>query len=129
MASRNLSDLSPQMQVLAENFKAQCLAESLDIVIICTYRPDSEQQKAFESGASKCRPGQSAHNCHDEKGKPAAEAFDVGVIRNGKYVGNGRDPDYLRAGEIGEKLGLAWAGRWKSFKETAHFQNSKWRKP
>jgi len=128
MVSRKISDLSTVMQVIAQQFMAECLAQKLDVVIICTHRPDAEQQKAFDSGASKCRPGESAHNCHDANGRPAAEAFDVGVIRNGKYVGKGNDPDYLRAGAIGEKLGLVWAGRWKNFKETAHFQNANWRK-
>jgi len=129
MASRNLSDLSPEMQRIAGQFLTECHAEKLDIVIICTHRPATEQQKAFDCGASKCKPGQSAHNCLNANGIPAAEAFDVGVIRNGKYVGNGSDPDYLRAGAIGEKLGLVWAGRWKKMKETAHFQNANWRKP
>lgn len=128
MASRNIRDLSREMQRIAGKFITECHAEKLDVVIICTYRPASEQQKVFDCGASKCKPGESAHNCHDAKGDPAAEAFDVGVIRNGKYIGNGNDPDYLRAGEIGEKLGLLWAGRWKGFKETAHFQNANWKK-
>jgi len=129
MASRNISDLSPEMQLIAMQFLVECHTEKLDVVIICTHRPPAEQQKAFDCGASKCKPGQSAHNCLDVSGKPAAEAFDVGVIRNGKYVGNGNDPDYLRAGAIGKKLGLVWAGDWKNFKETAHFQNKNWRKP
>lgn len=127
MASRKLTDLSPWMQEKAKEFEAQCKSESLDIVIICTYRPDDEQMAAFKSGASNCKPGESAHNQLDVMKRPASEAFDVGVIRNGKYIGNGSDTDYLRAGQIGESIGLAWAGRWKGkIKEVAHFQNPNW---
>ena len=130
MASRKLTDLSQAMQRLAMEFESRCRAESLDIVIICTWRSNDEQAKAFACGASNCRPGESAHNALDNMLRPAAEAFDVGVIRNGKYIGDGRDMDYLRAGQIGEALGLAWAGRWKGkIKEVAHFQNPAWRKP
>jgi peptidoglycan L-alanyl-D-glutamate endopeptidase CwlK len=29
---------------------------------------------------------------------------------------------YLKCGQIAESVGLEWAGRWKTFKETAHCQ-------
>lgn len=128
--SRDISKLSPFMQQKAREFMARCQAEGLDIVIICTDRSDAEQAACYKSGASNCRPGQSAHNAKDKAGNPASEAWDVGVIRNGKYVGNGGDRDYLRAGQIGEEIGLSWAGRWSGkIKETAHFQNPNWTKP
>jgi hypothetical protein len=130
MASRKLTDLSADMRPLAEAFIAECQRQGLDIVIICTYRDNIEQEAAYACGASRCRGGQSAHNQVDVLRRSAAEAFDVGVIRDGKYVGIGSDPDYLRAGEIGEALGLVWAGRWTGkIRETAHFQNAKWSKP
>lgn len=129
MASRKISDLSCEMQPIAIEFVAECKRAGLDIVIICTHRSDAEQAAAFACGASNCRPGESAHNQVDMMRRPAAEAFDVGVIRNGKYIGKGDDPDYLKAGEIGEKLGLVWAGRWKGkIKETAHFERANWKK-
>lgn len=128
MASRKLTDLSLEMRPLAEAFIAQCQAEGLDVVIICTYRDNIEQEAAYACGASRCRGGQSAHNQINTMHNPAAEAFDVGVIRAGKYVGDGSAPDYLRAGVIGEKLGLKWAGRWSGrLKEVAHFERDGWR--
>lgn len=130
MASRRIIDLSIEMQQIANKFMAQCKDEGLDIVIICTHRDDTEQNAAFACGASNCKAGQSAHNARNSMIKPAAEAFDVGVIRNGKYIGDGKDSDYLRAGKIGESLGLVWAGRWTGkIREVAHFQNANWRKP
>lgn len=128
MASRKLTDLSIPMQAVAAVFEDRCRDAGLDIVIICTHRPDAEQQSAFDAKLSNCRPGESAHNQVDAQKRPAAEAFDVGVIRNGKYIGRGDDPDYLHAGHIGEALGLVWAGRWTGkLKETAHFERAGWK--
>lgn len=128
--SRDISKLSRFMQEKAIEFIKECNGESLDIVIICTDRSDEDQAKAFASKASNARPGESAHNAVDAHGFPASEAFDVGVIRNGKYIGDGSDPDYQKAGQIAEKIGLSWSGRWKGkLREVAHMQNPSWEKP
>lgn len=127
--SRDYTKLSPFMQEVHAVFMQRCLAEGLDIVTICTDRSDAEQAAAFASGASNARPGESPHNAKNEMGKPTSEAFDIGVIQNGKYIGDGKHPHYLRAGAIGEELGLVWAGRWRGkLRETGHFENPKWKK-
>lgn len=123
--SRELSKLSPYMRVKAMRFLEKCREEKLDVIIICTDRGYEDQQILFDKKLSNARPGQSAHNVRDANGNPAAEAFDIGVIRGGKYVGNGDDKHYQRAGVIGESLGLKWAGRWKGrLKETGHFESA-----
>lgn len=128
MSSRKLSDLSDEMHLLADEFLSKCHDANLDIFIICTYRNNQEQNAAFARKDSGARAGESAHNCLNSMKQPAARAFDVGVIRNGKYVGNGSDTDYLAAGAIGESLGLVWAGRWRGkIKETGHFELPNWR--
>lgn len=130
ITSRDLTQLSPAMQKKAAEFLYECRRQGLDIVIICTARSDAEQAACYAAGLSACRPGQSAHNVKNSQGYPSSEAFDVGVIRHGKYVGSGGDPDYLAAGRIGEAVGLSWAGRWKGqIREVAHFQNKEWVKP
>lgn len=121
--SREISNLSRYMQALARDFLIRCQKEKLDVVIICTDRSNADQAECFARGASRARPGESAHNVCDDLGQPAAEAFDIGVIRNGKYITDGNDPAYKRAGEIGESLGLIWAGRWIKMTEAAHFQS------
>lgn len=121
--SRQISKLSPYMQAKAVDFLNRCREEKLNVVIICTDRSNAEQAECFARGASRARPGESAHNVCDDLGRPAAEAFDIGVIRDGKYIGDGNDHAYKRAGEIGEELGLIWAGRWIKMKEVAHFQS------
>ena len=123
MSSRDLNDLAPELQEIAIKFVRDCKLAGLDIVIICTSRSNAEQQAAYDAHLSNARPGESEHNKVNSMGKPASRAFDVGVIRAGKYVGNGSDPDYTKAGAIGEALGLKWAGRWRGrIRETGHFQ-------
>lgn len=123
MASRDIADLTPELRELAIEFMGECRRAGLSVVIICTYRNDAEQMAAYQCGASNCKPGESEHNALDVMKRPAARAFDIGVIRNGKYIGDGRDPDYRKAGEIGEALGLEWSGRWKGkLKEVGHYQ-------
>jgi hypothetical protein len=118
------------MQVRYQAFKKQCDAEKLGVIIVCTDRGEIEQEAAFESGHSRAHFGQSAHNAVLPNGKPASEAFDIGVIVNGKYIGDSNHPSYQRAGAIGEALGLKWYGNKKwGFYEAAHFQNMKWIKP
>ena len=128
--SRDISKLSPYMQVAWQAFKKQCDAEKLGVIVVCTDRGEAEQEAAFNSGASRAHYGQSAHNALLSNGKPASEAFDIGVIVNGKYVGDSNHPNYQRAGAIGEAMGLKWYGNPKyKFVESAHFQNMTWSKP
>jgi len=123
MSSRSPEDLAPELREIHIQFIQECKRHGLDIVTICTYRSAADQQKAYDAKLSNCKPGQSKHNLVNAQGKPAAQAFDVGVIRNGKYIGNGKDHDYIAAGKIGEELGLKWAGRWTGkLKEVAHFE-------
>ena len=128
--SRDISKLSPEMQVYYQAFIKQCKAKNLGVIVVCTDRGMEEQEAAFNSGHSKAHFGQSAHNKLLPNGKPASDAFDIGVIRNGKYIGDDSDPDYQAAGKIGESLGLIWYGNPKArFREAAHFQNPNWIKP
>ena len=118
------------MQAKWHVFKKQCDAENLGVFLVCTDRGEADQEAAFNSGASLAHFGQSAHNALLPNGKPASEAWDIGVIVNGKYIGNSDHPSYQRAGAIGEAMGLKWYGNPKAkFREAAHFQNMAWSKP
>lgn len=128
--SRDISKLSAFMQSKWYEFKKQCEAEKLGVIIVCTDRGEEEQNACLASGASRAAYGYSAHNAVLGNGKAASEAWDIGVIVNGKYVGDSSHPSYQRAGAIGEALGLKWYGNPKAtFKEAAHFQNPAWVKP
>ena len=58
------------------------------------------------------RPGSSYHNY--------GVAWDIGVFKDGHYLGN--SPLYDQLGRIGEALGLEWGGRWHSIHDGPHYQ-------
>ena len=94
MASRNIQDLTKQLQPLASSFintaNALLLKRGLNasVFITCTWRSNEEQAKLYEIGrtvkgrkVTNAKPGESKHNCIDPKtGKPAAEAFDIAIL-------------------------------------------------
>ena len=143
--SRKLEDLHPDLQPLAHQFLAECERTALEVLIICTYRSNSEQAALYAQGRTLpgkivtwAQPGHSFHNYTNADGLPASKAFDFVVLRHGKIIwgtgGNGIDDDpsddgtddlelWQRAGSVAESLGLAWAGRWpKGQREFPHVQ-------
>lgn len=68
--------------------------------------------------ATKARPGSSWHNY--------GLAIDLGLFNGGVYLDESSpdlaDQYYSQIGKIAEVHGIEWAGNWKSFKETPHFQ-------
>ena len=129
MSSRKLTDLHPQMQPMVTRFLANARAAGIDLLVTCTYRSNEEQAALYAIGRTKpgrivtnARPGRSTHN-NTLNGKPAALAVDVVPLRDGKPVWSASDPVWKRVGEIGEKVGLEWAGRWTTFREYPHFQH------
>ncbi|MBL8512154.1 MAG: M15 family metallopeptidase [Betaproteobacteria bacterium] len=123
--SRSLFDLQPHVEVKARGLIDRCAEAGIDIIVTSTLRDFEAQQALYDQGRSKpgsivtnAKPGDSAHNY--------GLAFDVVPMRNGKPVwGTSADPDrqlWQRIGEIGESMGLEWAGRWQRFTEYAHFQ-------
>lgn len=129
MSSRKLTDLHPQMQPMVTRFLANARAAGIDLLMTCTYRSNEEQAALYAIGRTKpgrivtnARPGRSTHN-NTLNGKPAALAVDVVPLRDGKPVWSASDSVWKRVGEIGEKVGLEWAGRWTTFREYPHFQH------
>ena len=142
MASRLIEDLHPDIVQKYHSFKQGCTEQGIDVLTTCTYRSNEEQNDLYAQGrtkpgkiVTKAKAGQSKHN-YTINGKPAAKAFDVVPLRNGKLIwgtsGDGVDDDpsddliddlelWQRVGAIGERCGLEWAGRWK-FREYPHFQ-------
>lgn len=128
MASRKLSDLHPDLRVLATKFMLECNSAGLDILITCTYRSGQEQDELYAQGRTKpgkkvtnAKAGQSKHNS-TLNGTPASRAFDIVPMVGGKPQWAASHPHWKLAGEIGERCGLEWAGRWTRFKEFPHFQ-------
>ena len=123
--SRSLSELHPICKAKAEKFLSLAKENGIDLLVTSTYRDNESQAALFAQGRTKpgmivtnARPGQSWHNWRC--------AFDVVPIRNGKPVWNTTGPDgdlWRKVGELGESVGLEWAGRWTGkLREFAHFQ-------
>lgn len=128
MASRRLSDLDETLQPLAQAHINACEKVGIQLLVTCTWRSPVEQARLYEQGrttvgkiVTNARPGDSKHNFL-KNGKPAAKAYDVVPMRNGKPVWDDKDPEWLEVGRLGEALGLAWAGRWLKMREYPHFE-------
>lgn len=129
MASRALGDLHPELQPLCYAFLEEAKKQGIDVLVTCTYRSGAEQDDLYAQGRTKpgkivtnAMSGQSAHN-YTIKGKPAAKAFDIVPLINGKPQWSDHHPAWRELGKIGMNLGLNWYGAPGSkFFEMPHFQ-------
>ena len=122
--SRDIKELHPKVQALAKIFLFKCESEGIDLLVTSTYRDNESQNALYSQGrtspgkkVTNAKAGQSWHNYR--------LAFDIVPMRNGKPVWGTTGEDgklWAKVGAIGESVGLEWAGRWKTFKEMAHFQ-------
>jgi peptidoglycan L-alanyl-D-glutamate endopeptidase CwlK len=117
--SRKLEDLAPSVRKKAEMFLAACEAAGIDILITSTYRDHESQDALYAKGrtapgnkVTNAKGGQSFHNWR--------VAFDFVPMENGKPDWNDIEL-FTRCGEIAERCGLEWGGRWK-FKDMPHCQ-------
>ena len=101
----------------------------IDFIVTSTYRNDKDQDALYALGrtvkgkiVTNAKAGQSRHNIVGAGGIPAAEAFDIVIMSNGKPDWDVKNPNWKKAGKIGVAVGLDWAGNWKSFVEYPHFE-------
>jgi peptidoglycan L-alanyl-D-glutamate endopeptidase CwlK len=120
--SRKLDDLHPRVKTLCEQFIASCAKQNIDVLITSTYRDAESQNALYTQGrtapgkkVTNAKGGQSFHNWR--------VAFDFVPIVNGKAMW-ADTALFTKCGEIAESVGLEWAGRWKTFKELAHCQQT-----
>lgn len=130
MPSRKIEDLHPDLQPICREFMRRCEAAGLDILITCTYRSAAEQDQLYAQGrngkpgarVTNAKGGQSAHNLTIQD-RPAARAFDIVPLVNGKPVWDDKHPAWQQAGRFGMELGLNWYGKpTAKFREFPHFE-------
>ena len=119
--SRSLDELIPQAKERVEHFLSLCKENDIDLLVTSTYRDQESQNALYAQGrttvgkvVTNAKAGESWHNWRC--------AVDVVPMVNGKPDWDGSHPVWDKIGELGEQAGLEWAGRWRSFKELAHFQ-------
>jgi len=157
MASRDIRDLEPNTRAKAERFLILCAAADFDVLIYCTYRPDSEQAILYRQSRtigqikdmarklsdvygrddlSKVLLGVGPHNGpHVTNAAPGQSlhgyglAFDGVPMNQGKPVWSSSATEWQVYGELAETAGLSWAGNWIGFKEYPHCQqkNMRWK--
>jgi peptidoglycan L-alanyl-D-glutamate endopeptidase CwlK len=126
----NLAGLNRKFKAQAEKFliAAQpiCDYHGITIEVISGLRSWQQQAALYAQGrtkpgaiVTKARPGSSWHNY--------GLAIDLGLFANGKYL-DSADPKradriYKELGTLAATRGIEWAGTWKTFTESPHFQN------
>ena len=119
--SRLISDLKPEVAVLASAFIAGCRAAGVEVIITSTYRDVEAQDAIFAQG--RTLPGRVITNCRGGNSMHQYRvAFDFCPL-NAKGAPDWNDSSLWRkCGKIGQDLGLEWGGSWESFTDMPHFQ-------
>ena len=132
--SARIEDLEPVTQGLCKAFLAAVEEQMLPPVRVThTLRTFDEQEALYRKGreqtengyvvvdrkeiVTKAKPGESAHNF--------GAAFDICVQGHTPYPND--EKLWQAYGEVGERLGLAWGGRWKGIVDRPHFERPDWR--
>ena len=118
--SRKIEDLLPKVAQMCKAFIAKCKEQGIDILITSTYRDNESQQALYNQGrttpGNKVTNAQAGSSYHNYKC-----AADFAPVVNGKIDWD-NTALFTKCGEIGESVGLEWAGHWSSFPELAHLQ-------
>jgi peptidoglycan L-alanyl-D-glutamate endopeptidase CwlK len=125
----NLGSLNKKAAAKFEPFlvaaESAMAAKGVTVEVISGLRSWAAQAALYAQGrtkpgriVTKARPGSSWHNY--------GLAIDLGLFKNGVYLDEKKpaeaDKLYAEIGKIAAKLGIEWAGNWKTFTETPHFQ-------
>jgi peptidoglycan L-alanyl-D-glutamate endopeptidase CwlK len=126
----NLAGLNRKFRAQVEKFliAAQpiCERHGITIEVISGLRSWEQQSALYAQGrtkpgqiVTKARAGSSWHNY--------GLAIDLGLFAGGIYL-DSADPKraeriYRELGALAASMGIEWAGTWKSFTESPHFQN------
>lgn len=117
MTVKDLNQLHPRMFALVSELLAACNDVPMYFVVLETYRSPERQEALYSQGRTEPgkivtngRPGWSWHQWR--------RAVDLGFAGSNPW-----DPKapWDKLGELGERLGLRWGGRWKS-RDLGHFE-------
>lgn len=115
--ARDITQLHPRLQLLAEELVDRCRTAGLIVKITDCVRDRAEQEDCVRRGTSSCHYPYSHHNW--------GTAFDI-CRNDGKGAYNDSDGWFQKVGKIGQELGLEWGGAWVSPVDTPHFQLPDW---
>lgn len=138
MASRNITDLDPTLQPIAQEHlqQARDLPGGAHMFLTCTYRSNEEQNEDYAKGRTApgniitwAKAGESPHNCTLADGTPAAKAYDIAIENaDGTLDWSGSSVAWQEAISIGQELGLESGTTFPPGKQDRpHFQLFNWR--
>ena len=115
-----LLTLEPSFKKKVKKLLRDAKKEGIELRVISAERDCQEQNKLYAQGRStkgkivtNAPCGKSSHNYK--------VAVDVVEFKNGKLLW--KNPNWERIGQLGEKAGMEWGGRWKRFVDKPHFQD------
>lgn len=121
--SRLITDLDPDIQALCLEHVKLCAAEGIICIVTQTYRTAAEQQALYDRGrvspgliVTHAPPG---HSFHEYR-----RAYDLAIksFAGDKTPHDLYDGPWHIVGELGERAGLEWGGRWKH-PDMPHFEH------
>lgn len=115
--SRALDDLSPTFKPKAMELLARLMEARIPVLIVDTKRTPEEQAANIRNGVSWTT--NSRHLTGDAIDICPYDQFNL--HGRSKLEWDGDDPIWIRIGQIGERCGLRWGGRWK-VRDLGHFE-------
>jgi len=109
--SRNIDDLRGDVAANCRKFLDMCRAAGLSPLVTCTVRDQEQQDVYYKAGT-----GGKTVTFHK---LGVGLAFDI--CKNVKGQEYSDTNFFLKAAEIGERMGFTWGGRWKNV-DMPHFQ-------
>jgi peptidoglycan L-alanyl-D-glutamate endopeptidase CwlK len=122
---RNPEGLIPSVRAKVEQWHAACLARGVEMLVYCTRRTALEQEALYAKG--RTAPGPKVTNAGPwQSWHQYGRAIDAVPLDAGKPVWKYSPANGLWAvaAEEGAKAGLEWAGRWRTFREYVHWQDT-----
>ena len=115
-----LTTLDPKFRKKVRKLLSAAKKQGIELRVISAHRDCEEQDKLYAKGrttkgkiVTNASCGKSSHNYK--------LAVDVVEFINGEPLWD--NPRWEVIGRLGEKAGMEWGGRWKSFKDRPHFQD------
>lgn len=121
--SRALDDLDPTFRFRVDTFLARTVEAKIAVMIVDTLRTPEEQAANLRNGVSWTKKSKHLPDAH-------GKAHAIDICPYGIYALHGpdrlawdaADPVWDQLGELGERCGLGWGGRW-AVRDVGHFEH------
>lgn len=131
-----IAGLLPEVAFKAREHLAKCFALGIDLLVTSGWRSSAQQMVEFTKGRvfnatqgiwHVVEPKRVSTNAMpDHAPHCRGAAYDLVPVVNGHAAWDNLEL-FQRVGEVGEKLGLVWGGRWPKLKDMPHFEIPNWR--